>query len=140
MAWAFLGAVVPGEEWQYIAAPLTSRLIRLTYFGDADYLKRYFPRAYFRLRIGPNSENIGRWQTLWPKSGEEEIYELSPITIAPNFFDIRKRRSFKSLAANYTVTIHEYRAEPYLISYETALFTVDGTPYTIGGVPYQINP
>ena len=116
MSWEPIGTITPGEEWQYFADPLTSRLIRLSYFGDAVWLRRHQPSAFLRLKIGPD-DNAASWRRFWPKSGEDELFLLLPIPIAYNYLAIRKRRDFKSLSANYNITVHEWRAEPYLISY-----------------------
>lgn len=117
MSWALLGTVTPKREWQYLALPLTSRLIRLSYAGDGDWLEKYQPRAFIRLRIG-NDGTSKRWDTIWPKAGETELIELSPIPIGSNYFGIRKRRNFESLAANYSLTVEEFQAMPYLINYD----------------------
>ena len=118
MSWEPIGTITPGEEWQYFAAPLTSRLIRLSYFGDAVWLRRYQSSAYLRLKVGSDADNnAASWRRFWPKSGEGELFLLLPIPIAYNYLMVRKRRDFKSLAANYTISVDEFRAEPYLIVY-----------------------
>lgn len=115
MSWASLGLIRPEREWQSLALPITSRLIRLSYSGDEEWLEKYQPRAFIRLKIA-DAGTTQRWLTIWPKHGRSELIELSPIPIDSNFFEIRKRRNFESLAASYSLTIEEYRAEPYLIS------------------------
>lgn len=117
MSWELLGTVRPEREWQYLALPLTSRLIRLSYSGDGAWLEKYQPRAFIRLRIGSDGASK-RWDTIWPKDGETELLELSPIPIDSNYFEIRKRRNFESLEANYSLTVEEFQAVPYLINYE----------------------
>ena len=114
--WATLGTIRPDGEWQYFADPLTSRLIRLSYLGDQVWLEKYWPKAYLRLKIGFDA-SAAEWHTFWPKSGESEIFEVSPIPIEPNRLDIRKSRRFESMQANYSITVEEYRAAPYLINY-----------------------
>ncbi|MEM9150669.1 MAG: hypothetical protein AAGB19_09475 [Cyanobacteria bacterium P01_F01_bin.3] len=116
MSWETLGTVLPGEEWQYIDTPLSSRLISISYVGDETWLRKFQPRLYLRLWFSTGA-TAARWITLWPKSGEEEILLIDPIPIAPNYLNFRKRRNFESLSANYSITVREYRAAPYLISY-----------------------
>lgn len=126
--------MTPGEEWQYFAVPLTSRLIRFSYVGDPVWLKKYQSSAYLRLKVGPD-DNAASWRRFWPKHGEDELFLLAPILIAYNYLDIRKRRNFESLAANYIITVEEWRADPYLISYPTSPTTMDGDPMTMDGEP-----
>lgn len=114
--WEDLGTITPEGGWQYFAQPLTSRLIRLSYTGDPQWLSRHWPKAYLRLRIGVD-DSSAHWRTFWPQSGENEIFEVSPIPIEPNYLDIRKSLKFESLQANYLITVAEYRAAPYLINY-----------------------
>lgn len=116
MSWELLGTVLPGRNWQYIDTPLSSRLLLVRYAGDATWLEKYKPRTYVRLRFSTGA-TVAKWTTLWPRNGREEVFEIAPILVAPNYLDIRKRRSFESLQANYSITIHEYRADPYLITY-----------------------
>lgn len=117
MSWELLGTVTPGRDWQYLAVPITSRLFRLSYAGDAVWLEKNQPRAFIRLKIGADG-STKRWETIWPKHGETELIELNPIPIDVNYFEIRKRRNFESLAANYSLTVEEFQAMPYLINYE----------------------
>ena len=134
MVWATLGAFYPGRDWQFLIPSISSRLIRLSYVGDAVWLERKQPRAYLRLRVENEGATEG-WNTLWPKNGEEEVIEVRPILIGPNFVEIRKRRDFGSLEANYLIQVEEYRAEPYLFEVAATPFTIDGEPFTINGVP-----
>ncbi|MEO0884664.1 MAG: hypothetical protein AAFY54_01865 [Cyanobacteria bacterium J06648_10] len=135
MIWQPLGTVVPGEEWQYIDKPLSSRLLLVSYAGDAEWLKKYQPRLYFRIRFSTGA-SVAKWITLWPKDGEQEVVLLVPVPIALNYLDIRKRRDFESLQANYSVTIEEYIGPPYEITDGAQPFSISGVPYTINGVPY----
>ena len=134
MSWVALGIILPGEEWQYLIPSLSSRLIRLSYIGDPEWLRRYQPRAYLRLQVENNGSTEG-WNTLWPKQGELEVIEVRPVLIGPNFVAIRKRRNPKSLLANYSIQVEEFQAEPYLFQVAATPFTVDGEPLTIDGEP-----
>lgn len=118
--WVALGSLTPSGEWQFIATPLVSRLLRLSYAGDDAWLQKYQPRLYLRLKIGDEGKTE-EWEVAWPKSGERELVLLDPILIAPNFLEFRKRRDAKSLFANYLLTIEEYQAEPYLLSGTSAV-------------------
>ena len=116
MSWETLGTVLPGEDWQYIDTPLSSRLLLVSYSGDPVWLEKYKPRLYFRLRFSTGA-NFAKWITLWPKHGEQETLLVEPVPIALNYLDIRKRRDFESLNANYSINIEEYKAAPYTINY-----------------------
>lgn len=114
MAWASIGLVQPSGEWQSLAMALTSKLIRIHYTGDIEQ-GYYQPRAFIRLRIG--NEGVSQdWLTIWLENQKTELIELGVIPIAANFIEIRKRRDFSSLAANYSLAIEEFQAMPYLIS------------------------
>lgn len=133
--WVSLGTFTPSGEWQYLATPLSSRLLRLTYQGDAAWLEKYQPRLYLRLRVSDEGRTQ-EWETTWPKSGERELVLIDPVALGDNFLDIRKRRDFESLQANYQLTVEEYQDAPYLIA--SPPFNVNGSPLTVGGTPVNI--
>lgn len=137
MSWETIGTIAPSRDWTALAKQLQSRLIRLSFFGDAEWLKRYQPRAYVRLRVGTEGKTK-RWETIWPKDGVEELLLIVPIPIAGNFLEVRKRRDAESLSANYSIFIEEWQAEPYLIAYPGQPVTIDGEPWTIDGVQVVI--
>ena len=117
MSWETLGTVTPESDWLPISL-IQSSLIRLTYSGDAAWLDRFNPRAYIRLQIGDDGA-ASTWRTLWPKTETPELVILSPIPIAFNYLEIRKRRDPYSIHAPYSVFVEEFLAEPYLISYSS---------------------
>lgn len=114
MAWSSLGQLEITGEWQPLAPPLTSTLIRISYSGDIDQ-GFYQPRAFIRLRIGDHGYSQ-EWLTIWLENEKTELIVLGVITISANYIEIRKRRDFTSLAANYTLAIEEFQGDPYLSS------------------------
>ncbi|MEO1741299.1 MAG: hypothetical protein AAFR99_05765 [Cyanobacteria bacterium J06629_9] len=128
--WELLGTITPSGDWQYFVNPLSSRLLRLTYFGDETWLEKYQPRLYLRLKVGDEGYTE-QWETVWPKSGVSELMVVTPITVVSNYLDLRKRRNFESLQANYTLTVEQYMGDPYRI---ISNFTVVGDPFTVDGV------
>jgi len=120
MSWEQIETIPPSGEWIGLTTPIQSRLLRLTYTGDTAWLDKFQPRAYLRLRVA----DVGysqHWYTLWPKVGPRELLLIEPIPIADNFIELRKRRNPYGLGANYTVTIEEYRAAPYIRLADPAL-------------------
>ena len=135
--WVSLGSVAPGTEWSFLPVRLSSRLIRLSFFGDEPYLKKFQPRAYLRVRvIGEGTQQ--RWVTLWPRNGTEELIEISPIPINSNFLDLRKRKDPYSENATWSVAIAEFQSERYQINYDPAPLTVGEEPLTVGDSPLII--
>lgn len=137
MSWEYFGLIQPSGEWQRIDFPLTAKLLRFEYFGDREWLRKYQPSLYLRLRI-ESSGTTARWQRFWPKDGEREAFLIQPIPIKPNYLEIRKRRDFESLQANYSITVSEFLASPYFIEYPASPLTIDDDPLTIDGIPVEI--
>lgn len=115
MSWDSIATVTPQTEWTPISF-VRSRLVRFTYTGDTAWLEKFNVRAYIRVQIA-NDGVSAKWLTIWPKTENKEIILLSTIPIDSNFLEIRKRRDPYSRNANYTVSVEEYLAEPYLIQY-----------------------
>ena len=134
MSWANVGTIAPGKEWLSLPNRLQSRLLRLSFFGDAAWLEKFQPRAYIRLRVGTEGRTK-RWETIWPKDSEEELLLLTPIPIESNYLEVRKRRDPYSAGASYSIIFEEFQAEPYLITYPASQVTMDGDPMTMDGEP-----
>lgn len=137
MSWSNLGSITPASDWDSLPFRLQSRLLRLTYVGDAPWLKKFQPRAYIRFRVGFDGY-MHDWITIWPKDGQAEIFLFVPIPIGSNYLELRKRRDPYSLNATYSVVIEEFQAAPFLISYEVQPMTINQEPFTVGGSAVQI--
>lgn len=133
MSWIGVGAINPTGTWTSLNLPLKSRLLRLTFQSQDALLETYQPRAFLRLRIADQGYSE-RWQTIWPKLNTMEIVELTPILIANNYLEVRRRRNPYSLYAEYTLEIEQSTIDYYLIKFPTAPILFNGEPLTIDGV------
>jgi hypothetical protein len=114
VSWRTLGTLQPTGDWQQFADPLSSQLIRANYVGDAVWLEKYRVRAFIRLRV-EDMGYLGRWLTLWPQSGQQALWVLETLPFGNHYLEVRARRDFASLQAQYQITFEAYDAPPYQI-------------------------
>lgn len=133
MSWAEVGAINPTGNWAGFLLPLQSRLLRLSFQSEDMLLETFQPRAFLRLRIADEGYSE-KWETIWPKLGTMEIVELTPILIASNYLQVRRRRNPYSLQAEYTILIEQSTSDYYLIKFPTEPILFNGSPLTIDGV------
>lgn len=107
MAWDSFWTLTPLPDWERNLEPLSSRLIRVSYFGDALWLSRFFPKLFLRIYF----DDLGhsqRWVTLFPQSGQSEVIVLETIPDFDCLLEVRKSTADRSINANYNIVIEQF--------------------------------